>query len=170
VYDEVESEIDRDGHSSLTLHVPAEPPASRAVRDAVSAFGRQSGLEESDLEFILTALGEAVANAIEHSGTTEPIEVCCVARPDKFLATVRDFGRGLSDAAIAAEIPPLLRERGRGLPIMRTCSDLFSVRNMPGGGAIVVVGRYVRAGRQATKRRAFGRGGFLDQHPSATPQ
>ncbi len=166
MHDEVASKFDRDGYPSLTLRVPAEPRASRVVREAVSAFGREGGVGERDLEFILTALGEALANAIEHSGTVEPIEVCCVLRPDAFFATVRDFGRGLSELEISAEIPPLLRERGRGMPIMRTCSDLFSVRSMPGGGTIVVVGRYVHFDRRPAKRRTeFGRPAVRRQQP-----
>jgi anti-sigma regulatory factor (Ser/Thr protein kinase) len=153
VQQEPEIKDERDGDPSLTMRVAAEPRASRAVRDAVATFGRRIGVEESDLDVLLTAIGEAVANAIEHSGTVEPIEVSCVARDDQILVAVRDFGRGLSEAAIATDIPPVHRERGRGWPIMRTCSDVFSVRSMPGAGTLVVVGRYLRLSNEPSSAR-----------------
>ncbi len=136
---------------SLKMRVAAEPRASRTVREAVATFGRSAGIAESDLQHVLTALGEALANAIEHSGTVEPIEVCCVARAEQILVTVRDFGRGLAESAIAVEVPPAHRERGRGWPIMRTCSDVFSVRSMPGAGTLVLVGRYLRLNGNAQR-------------------
>jgi anti-sigma regulatory factor (Ser/Thr protein kinase) len=142
---EAQSVSGRVGRGWLRMSVAAEPIASRFVREAVAEFGRDHGFEETDLTFILTALGEALANAIEHSGTSEPIEVCCVARKDRILVSVRDHGRGLADGAGAAGIPPMHRERGRGFPIMRTCSDIFSLRSVAGGGTLVLVGRYVRA-------------------------
>jgi len=100
-----------------------------------------------DLRDFLTALGEALANAMEHAASTESIEVTCwLVGDDQFLATVVDRGRGFSMSApeLDPRLPGLEAERGRGLPIMRRCTDIFAVRSEPGKGTSVVLGRYLR--------------------------
>ncbi len=39
------------------------------------AFARTQNIEERDITDFVTAIGEALANAIEHAHTTEPIEI-----------------------------------------------------------------------------------------------
>ena len=62
------------------------------------------------------------------------------------MATISDTGVGFVAQEVVPE-PPLpdpQAERGRGLPIMRRCSDIFLVKSVPGQGTAVVVGRYLR--------------------------
>jgi anti-sigma regulatory factor (Ser/Thr protein kinase) len=98
----------------------------------------------------MIALGEALANAIEHARAERPIEISCRVNGERIVATVRDEGIGFDDEAIAApsgrlpDLPESSAERGRGLPIMRRCSDIFAVQSEPGKGTAVVFGRYLR--------------------------
>ena len=139
---------------SITIHVPPEPWASRTVRDGVTAFAERAGVSGADLTALLTAVGEAVANAIEHSRTLQPIEVRCVAHRDSIIATVRDFGVGFRHAGEGSEpsatLPSTECERGRGLGIMRRCTTIFSVGIAAGGGTSVVIGRRLRLGRRTS--------------------
>ena len=132
--------------ASLDFRVPSQPNLSRVVRAAVSDFARGHGVGADDLTHFLTALGEALANAIEHSQTDLPIDIEVRIGGGSIHATVRDSGIGFSsERGIDVALPDPDAERGRGLPIMRRCCDIFSVESAPGRGTSVRIGRYLRA-------------------------
>lgn len=135
--------------AALDFRVPASPQFSRVVRESTTHFARTHGVEGDDAAQFLTALGEAVANAIEHGKVDRPIEVEVHIDGDRILGIVRDEGVGFASdpRAIAVDLPPGDSERGRGLPIMRRCSDIFAVESAPGKGTAVVVGRFLRSHR-----------------------
>lgn len=137
-----------DGKSlkSVDFCIPRDPRSAGLVREGVCAFARARGICEDDVAALVTALGEALANAIEHSRAEAPIEVHCEIRTDQILATVRDGGVGFEGdhpIGLDLELPDTDAERGRGLPIMRFLTDTFSIQSVPGGGTAVVLGRYV---------------------------
>jgi anti-sigma regulatory factor (Ser/Thr protein kinase) len=146
------------GEPSVVFHVPAVPRSSGIVRKGVSAFARRMRVPETELSQLLSALGEALANAIEHARAHAgaPIEVHCAVSQDRIVATVRDFGVGWPRHIEAGEAAAGPIERGRGFLIMRCCSDIFEVRSAPGGGTFVVVGRYFRLGLGTSSPRQFG--------------
>jgi len=121
------------------------------VRDEVVTFANQHHISRQDLDEFIFAIGEALANAIEHSGSNDVIEVRCQIEGDKILATVIDSGRGFQTEPVPDKaLPDGLSERGRGLPIMQRCTDIFAVRSVPGKGTAVVLGRYLRTPAAAT--------------------
>lgn len=131
----------------VAFRVPRQPHQCREVRERVAAFARAFRIADDDLAQLLTAVGEAIANAIEHSRTEGPIEVRCDANSERIVAIVRDCGVGFNAEALDAcqlDLPTVEAEHGRGLPIMRRCSDIFSVSSIPGRGTVVVVGRLLR--------------------------
>jgi serine/threonine-protein kinase RsbW len=134
----------------LDFRVPPEARASRAVRESVARHARAHGVCEDDLDLFLTALGEALANAVEHAAAV-PYEVSITVEVriegDRIVGTVQDNGCGFTPASSAEpQLPDSHAERGRGLPIIRRCSDFFAVTSSPGKGTVVVLGRYFRAG------------------------
>ncbi len=130
----------------LDFRVPPQPHLSRIVRESVADFARSHEVGDDDLGHFLTALGEAVANAIEHAHAELPIEIEVRIGDDRILATVRDNGIGFDSSHIDHILPDHTAERGRGLPIMRRCCDIFAVSSEPGTGTAVVIGRYFRRG------------------------
>ena len=131
----------------LRLRVPPDPQLTRYVREQVIAFVSALEIAQTDLSDLLTALGEALANAMEHSGAREPIEISVrLVGTDHLVASVVDRGIGFEPAVKPAtpEPPDALAERGRGLAIMQSCTDIFSVRSVPGEGTMVTLGRLVR--------------------------
>ncbi|GAC1476386.1 MAG: hypothetical protein PVSMB8_03830 [Vulcanimicrobiaceae bacterium] len=129
----------------LDFRVPPQPHLSRVVREGVTDFARAHAVSEDDLAHFLTALGEAIANAIEHSHADSAIEVEVRVGLDRILATVQDSGVGFDTSLITDPVlPDPTAERGRGLPIMRRCTDIFAVKSQPGSGTAVVLGRYFR--------------------------
>jgi anti-sigma regulatory factor (Ser/Thr protein kinase) len=131
--------------ATLQLQVPVNPQYARLVRERLLDFGTRCGVARYDLEELLVAVGEAFANAVEHAGTPEPIEIeIRLEEPDKLVATVADHGRGFAAAEAARDLPPAAAERGRGIPLMRRSCDLFSLRSRLGRGTRVELGRYLR--------------------------
>jgi serine/threonine-protein kinase RsbW len=130
---------------TLNVRIPPHARFSRAVRQEVIGFAKNLRIGGEDLDEFIFALGEALANAIEHARGSEAIEVRCHLEDDKILATVIDSGAGFkSDPLATVSLPHEFAERGRGLPIMRRCTDIFAVHSVPGRGTAVVLGRYLR--------------------------
>lgn len=130
---------------TLQVRIPPDPHFARKVREAVIAFAARFEVGPDDLEEFIFALGEALANAIEHSQSRKAIETRCRLEDDKIVAEIVDCGTGFDIRRFAsAELPDPLSEGGRGLPIMHRCSDILSVRSVPGKGTAVVVGRYLQ--------------------------
>jgi anti-sigma regulatory factor (Ser/Thr protein kinase) len=130
---------------ALHVRIPPQARFSGSVRHQVLSFAGNHEISDRELEEFIFAVGEALANAIEHSHTSDVIEVQCQVEDDKILATIIDSGAGFSsDPFPHVTLPDTLSERGRGLPIMRRCTDIFAVHSMPGKGTAVVLGRYLR--------------------------
>jgi len=128
----------------LDFRVAPQPHLSRLVRERVFNFARDNGVGEDDLAYFLTALGEAVANAIEHARAEQPILVEVRVDGNRIVATVADNGVGFpASPTLDPALPDIHAERGRGLPIMRRCSDIFALHSEPGQGTAVILGRYL---------------------------
>lgn len=136
---------------NIKLRIPPNPRYARTVRDAIIAFASLHGVHETDLESLLFAVGEALANAIEHSNTHSDIEVLSSIDETKITATVIDRGTGMQHVPLGRlPLPDALAERGRGIPIMQRCSDIFDMQRLPEGGTAVTLGRLRREHPQET--------------------
>jgi anti-sigma regulatory factor (Ser/Thr protein kinase) len=140
----------------LRLRVVPSARCVRRVREQIAAFAVEKGLVDEALRDLLTAVGEALANAIEHSRSLEAIDIVCwISNENQFMANVTDHGVGFrSNAPRASRLPGLSAERGRGLPLMRRCSDFFSISSEPQVGTTVTVGRTIRQLRASPRRAA----------------
>ena len=129
---------------TLKVRIPPNARFGKNVRDEVVHFANRHHINRQELDEFIFAIGEALANAIEHSRTEDVIEVRCQIEPDKITATIIDSGTGFQPAPPEAlALPDAMSERGRGLPIMRECADIFAVHSIPGKGTAVVLGRYL---------------------------
>lgn len=132
---------------SLELRIPPLPRYARSARAALDAFATYHHLAPADLESLTFALGEAIANAIEHAHTHNDIAVGFQIDEKAIVATVRDHGEGIGERATNSAFPPDTLETGRGFAIMKRCTDFFDVRSAPGEGTVVTLGRYRRTDR-----------------------
>jgi anti-sigma regulatory factor (Ser/Thr protein kinase) len=133
------------GGPSLKVRIPPNARYGKSVRDEIITFANSYRVSRADLDEFIFAIGEALANAIEHSGSDDVIEVRCQIEGDKIIATVIDSGKGFETQPVPKNpLPDEFSERGRGLPIMQRCTDIFAVRSVPGKGTAVVLGRYLR--------------------------
>ncbi len=127
----------------LRLDIPPLPRFAATARHAFSRFAGLHHLAKRDAESLLFALGEAVANAIAHAHTEQPIEIHVRIEGDSVVASVCDRGCGF--AAPSKErvaFPSATAEAGRGFAIMQRCTDFLEVRSKPGDGTVVTLGRY----------------------------
>jgi anti-sigma regulatory factor (Ser/Thr protein kinase) len=140
-----------------TLHIVIPPDArhARAVRDALIAFTMLHGVVTEDVDALLSAVGEAIANAIEHGVPDGDIDVTVEIDTRLVSARVIDNGRGFLDTPTeVAPLPDPFSERGRGIAIMQRTVDLWDVESMPGRGTTVTLGRYRRGGERHDQERA----------------
>ena len=134
------------GNPSLHVRIPPDARHARTVRDALIAFSSLHSIDPRDVEALLFAIGEALANAIEHGAPEIDIDVTVEIEQAAIYARVVDRGKGL--LALPEPIAPLpdgLTERGRGIPIMQRCVDLVEVSSTPGEGTAVSLTRYRRS-------------------------
>ncbi len=100
----------------------ALPMAVPLVRRSLDRFISRLGLDDDHRFALLTAAGEAVANAVEHAyhGSPGIVRLEAEANDDALIVTVEDEGKW----------KPAQRreERGRGLPLMRALVDAVEIR------------------------------------------
>ncbi len=95
----------------------AIPLAVPLARRALRRFAERRGVDGEHSFALLTAVGEAMANAVEHAyeGSVGKVRIRVACDGAKFHATIEDDGRW--KAAQKRD------ERGRGLPLMRALCE-----------------------------------------------
>jgi anti-sigma regulatory factor (Ser/Thr protein kinase) len=112
------------------------PLDARRARKAITAFARTwlRGVESNDFE---TAVGEALANAVEH-GKASQLTVDCRYRRNRIVAEIHQNGVGFLPPA-DIHMPPHGAPRGYGLFIMSSVLDGVEYRE--GGTRIRLIKR-----------------------------
>jgi anti-sigma regulatory factor (Ser/Thr protein kinase) len=100
----------------------AVPMAVPMVRRSLDRFAARLGLDDDERFALLTAVGEAIANAVEHAYHGPPGLVRLEAAADEDALTIVIEDEGKWKPAQRRE------ERGRGLPLMRALMDAVEIR------------------------------------------
>lgn len=116
-----------------------------AERALIDLFA-EAGLGGDEEYWILTALREAIANAIRHGHYGRPEESVRVdyrIEADQLAITVVDQGEGFDPTLIPdpRDAENLLKPCGRGIFYMRRFMDSVTFRRGPGGGTMVFMDR-----------------------------
>ncbi|HEV3086284.1 MAG TPA: SpoIIE family protein phosphatase [Candidatus Elarobacter sp.] len=108
--------------TTFSFTFTALPLAVPLVRRSLERFARKLLLDDDCRFSLLTAVGEAMANAVEHAYVVTPglVRVHAQATDEHLVVTVEDEGKW----------KPAQRrdERGRGLPLMRALMDGVEIR------------------------------------------
>ena len=105
-------------HWTLEQRYPNLPESAAQARTRIAHFAKQVGLGDRDLHDIVTAVGEALANAVEHGhrpGTN--IVVRCGEAKDRVCVEIEDEGSGFKPKL------PGEASRGNGFAIMLEVVD-----------------------------------------------
>jgi anti-sigma regulatory factor (Ser/Thr protein kinase) len=129
----------------LTFATTSTPQAATLIRHTVDRFlGTRYPRSEAACE-LLIALGEAVANAIEHGASNKDITVKVVSLPSYVEVTVEDQGPGFSpNVPVIKSLPSVDSERGRGFPIIASCTDSLEIETNLGVGTRLIFTRKLR--------------------------
>lgn len=100
----------------------AVPFAAPFVRRGLERFLIERGIAEEHRFSVITAVGEAVANAVEHAYSDVPGTVHLCVRFEESMIRVHIEDSGRWRAATKEE------ERGRGIPLMRALMDRVEIR------------------------------------------
>ena len=107
-----EREFDATGH--FERDVDPAVAVLAPLRHALRAWLESRDLSARSRDAVILATHEAVANAIQHSGTADRIRVRADAEPDGLTIEISDGGSW----RIPTDPPPI--ERGRGLNLIRS--------------------------------------------------
>ena len=100
------------------------------LRHSLDAWLERGGMSEHSRDAVILATHEAVANAIQHSGTDDRIRVRADAKPDGLTIEVADDGTWR-----IPDDPPQL-ERGRGLDLIRSLVSDATIHTDTGGTTV----------------------------------
>ena len=142
--DPVSSTTDQrlDAHLELTSRFPNIEIAERALVDLYA----EAGFSGDDSYWTVTALREAMANAIRHGNRLDPtLRVILTMRIEdgEVIIRVEDEGEGFDVEAVPDPTDPanLLRQSGRGIFYMRQFMTRVEYSHAPGGGTVVEMAR-----------------------------
>ena len=112
------------------------PIARRAITDYAATRG---GFADDALNDIEVAVGEALANAVEHGRCDGGgwIAASCICLEGVFKVTISDNGPGFDQTQVARISDPADSFRGFGLPMMRKLMDSVVIER--GGRAITML-------------------------------
>lgn len=131
--------------SRLDLKIPCKEEFAAIVRAQAEAISRRLHFDEEAVHDVITAVGEACDNAIEHGASEMGIDIHYSITSEELLVEIVDYGKGFDPTGKGDESPDLFAERGRGIFIMRNLVDRVDIKSACGCGAIVTL----------TKKRVF---------------
>lgn len=132
-------QADQDGTARvrLTLTVPRAASTLPTVRALLDSALILVGATEDCRGELAVALTEACSNAIVHAQGSAGYTVGITVSGSICVVDVTDTGGGLDALPADGALPARLADRGRGLALMRRCTDSMELRQVrPRGLAI----------------------------------
>ena len=132
-------ELDPSTDPILTTTMLVKAQSLSEVRARITAILDNTSLTHDEVFDMTLAVGEAMGNAIDHSGTDACVLVTAQTFPDRVVFEVTDCGEGFELAP--GENPPAIgpgADRGRGIRLMRLLADAVSISRRESGCGTVV--------------------------------
>lgn len=141
-----------NAHLALASRFESIELAERALIDLLS----QAGCDSDDGYWVLTALREAVANAVRHGNKVvaeRTVRVDYLVTRAAVTIQVDDEGDGFDPTALPDPTDParLLRPSGRGIFYMRQFMNRVEFSRAPGGGTRVTMVRQLQPESRSTE-------------------
>ena len=129
---------EKNSPQSLHFFIPNEAKSSSFVRHSISTLAQKYKISPQSLSDLLLVVGEAFANAVEHSKTEEPIEVQAKIEDNTIVVNIRDQGIGFIKKDQNKEID-VLDERGRGLGLISLLTLSCQIVSAHGYGTHITI-------------------------------
>lgn len=115
-------------NTEIRLELPSRLELLSIIDKVVNGVADQLAFEDDDKDAIAISVIEAGTNAIQHGHKHDPNKIVRITfhlHPDELEVEVEDEGRGFDLELLEDASAPenLLRERGRGIFIMRSMMD-----------------------------------------------
>jgi serine/threonine-protein kinase RsbW len=124
----------------ISLQLPLDRRSPPFVRHLTRHVLGQLGVIEQAIRDIELALTEACANVLDHAGSGDDYHVSMTIRTDRCELMITDGGTGLDRASVrAVGMPPVDRERGRGLALITRLMDQVHLVSEPDRGTTVIL-------------------------------
>jgi serine/threonine-protein kinase RsbW len=122
---------------------------------ALNEICEQVGIEGDELYWVVTALREALANAVRHGNKAEPerkVKVDCSVEDGNLKIRIEDEGEGFDPESIPDPTDPenLLRPSGRGIFYMQQFMNRVEFSRTPAGGTAVLMIRDLQTDTRST--------------------
>jgi len=127
----------------LHLTLPRIPDIELVAIEGLERLARHLGIADDKVGEARILVAEAVTNAIEHAGETQPtVRVEFTLTTEEIVIFVQDRGKGFDPAAVEdPEITGKLgssNKRGWGLKLMKSLSDDFRIESGSQGTTISI--------------------------------
>jgi serine phosphatase RsbU (regulator of sigma subunit)/anti-sigma regulatory factor (Ser/Thr protein kinase) len=138
----------------LSFHVPLDPARLLRVRERVRDYLRMHCASLDDIDDVILCVEEACANAIQHSGSPEDLEIEMAFEGDRLSVRITDHGCGFDvDSFDPRREPDITALGGRGLYVIAKVMDELELACC--GGTTVVMRRKVEVPSSAQRRAVF---------------
>ena len=129
-------------NSSVELKIASSLEYTDLVENMTNSLGLLAGCNTDQMYFIQMAVREIVTNAIQHGNRFDPnkqVSITYQLDPGKFEVQVRDQGEGFDYDHLPDPCDPanLLKSSGRGIFLVRSFMDDFSLKQIPDQGTEV---------------------------------
>lgn len=123
----------------------SDPRNAALARRTIASFAAVCGFSEEEVADIRLAAGEALGNAVEHGRSirSSGFSVRCTFDGEQLVVEVHDNGSGFAAFCDELVLPPIDRERGLGIYLMRRLMDDVSYSD---NGTLVRLARKRHAG------------------------
>lgn len=126
----------------LRQEFAAETGALAGIRDVVRRWARRCGFGQARIDRLVTAINEAVSNAVEHAYAGRPhgsvlLDMQC--REREAVVRVEDHGTWRSPAHLSNGATPAGQYRGHGLALMEGMVDRVDIQTRRTGGTVVTL-------------------------------
>ncbi len=138
----------------LSFRVPLDPARLLRMRERVRDYLRMHCASLDDIDDVVLCVEEACANAIQHSGSSEDLEIQMAFAGDQLSVRVADRGAGFDvDGFDPRKEPDVTALGGRGLYLIAKVMDELELAC--NGGTTVVMRRRVEVPSRAHRRAVF---------------
>lgn len=125
------------------LEINSDPNKLPLVEEFLEEVTSGSNIERSQLNNLLLAVNEAIANAMIHgnkASVDKKVRLKVEIDNDSLKVFIRDEGKGFNPDEVPDPTSPenIFRESGRGLYIMKSCMDEVSYNFTPEGTELVL--------------------------------
>lgn len=144
-------EPDQIGRRAVDLSILSDPKNLAVVRAAADRMARQEGFAPSEVDGIVLAMDEALANVMKHSYEGRKdcdihIRLEAIVGEDRRVGlqvTLRDYGKQIDPGQIRGRDLEDVRPGGLGVHIIQTVMDDVEYRRLDDGGMQLQMVKYV---------------------------